>query len=111
MANKNDLNPGQKLWFVPGMNHRNESPRFVTISKVGRKFFEVSEILYSRFFIDTLSADGQGHCPIGCCYLDQAPWLNRQAWEEFQLKVEKARTTPSGATVDSINQVAKLLGL
>ena len=47
---------GQKLWLVRSHHYRNDdrTPKEVTISKVGKKYFELEDYPRAKFEIETL---------------------------------------------------------
>lgn len=55
----NKLKVGQTVWLVK-KNQPNITPQERTISKIGRKYFELSGERDTRFFIETLEIDN-GH--------------------------------------------------
>ncbi|MFQ3543547.1 hypothetical protein Q7A53_05630 [Halobacillus rhizosphaerae] len=69
MTNKERLKVGMKLYLQPtgNMARRTKEVKEVTVSKVGRKYFEVEELWRDKFAIDDLrdvteySNDWQGY--------------------------------------------------
>ena len=62
---------GQKIYLKPIGNKARYSQEIkeVTIGKVGKKYFELEENHYGRFFIDTMSQDCGQYISGYTCYL------------------------------------------
>jgi len=66
----NDLKVGQTV-FIKGLNNRHGAGvAEATITKVGKKYFEVDPTWYGRFYIDTLLHDAKRYSPQHKVYLD-----------------------------------------
>jgi hypothetical protein len=100
---------GQKLWYVG--NRRGSEPRWVEVSKVGRKWIETERGL--RFDIATLNADGGQYTSPGRAWITQeahayAVEKNRR-WSEFRTMVERSWHCPDGIEVEDINELERKL--
>lgn len=88
------------------------APGFVTVTKVGRKWAEISARGY-RIDKETLAIDGGGYTSPGRCYLtkdehDAAENL-RRAWSKLRDYVDRKYTAPEGVTVDAIEAALRVL--
>lgn len=108
------LEVGQKLWFVDQHSYRKASERGheVTITKIGRKWATIGPGL--RIDLQTLWADGGAYSSPGRCYLSADDYLSEMAkvdlWRDFSSRVSRYNP-PNGVTVETIRQVADLLGI
>lgn len=106
----NNLNKGQKLWFVP--SQRGYSQREVEIVKVGRVYAEIDN--NRRIFISDLTVDGRGYSSPGTCYLSREEYEKESALQEawFLLRDEiGARYNAKNCTINDILKAAELLSL
>ena len=103
---------GQTLWFVP-INHRYRQPEEVSITKVGRKWLELSNGY--RADIKTLIVDGGGYAPPANLYISQSAYEDKvareSAWNALRAKISNLYKVPSGITVDVIENVRAQLGI
>lgn len=99
---------GQEL-FWQGLGNYRHNNCLVTVTKVGRKWAELS----NRHRIDmvTLSADGKGYSSPGACWLSQAHYEAKViTGTAFTNLKNKMRFQPSdGVTIQDIYEAAKLL--
>jgi hypothetical protein len=86
---------GDKILLVPTRNHHGGGTveREVTISKVGKKYFEVEGMPRSRFFIDTLQHDGREYTSLYRGYLTQQEILDER--EAAKLSKELSEYFPN----------------
>ncbi|MFN7927898.1 MAG: hypothetical protein U0Y68_08115 [Blastocatellia bacterium] len=107
MANPHNLQPGQKLWYVP--NWKQSAPRELTIEKIGRKWATTA---YERVDLETLRVDGGQYGSPGQCYLSREAYETHQVtmrtWMNFCQRLTPTRTR---ATLEQIQQAAALLGI
>ncbi len=103
---------GQELYFEPGRySNRKEAGSMVTITKVGRKWLQLS----NGFRVDagTLIADGGKYSSPGTCYKDRAAReavvAAETAWSS--LRHGMGYTVPAGVTAAHIAHARRLLGL
>ncbi len=96
---------GQELWFVPQTWGRPVEGSATKITKVGRKWLELSN--GRRACVKSLETGYDQ------CYLTRADYEKERelfrAWQELDGLIE--RRPPEGVTLDKINQARKLLGL
>lgn len=112
VMDKSEFKVGQVLfWEWSSYTHRRRENEDVTITKIGRKWLELSN--GHRVDKETLVADGGKYSPAGRCYLDRAAREEesraKKAWSD--LKERMGYSVPSGVSADDIEQAAKLLGL
>lgn len=102
---------GQELWFVPQQRYLGK-PRFVTVTKVGRVWAQISEGGY-RINKDTLAVDGQGFTSPGKCYasreLYEAETQRQETWSDLRRKIDRTWGAPDYVTAADIAAAAKLL--
>lgn len=100
---------GQKLWFVP--NERHGNPREVTVTKVGRKWFETDGYT-PRISVESLKADGGQYLSPGRCYLSKSEHTHAvattQAWSEFKRQIERMWQSPD---LEQITAAREALGM
>lgn len=111
--NPHNLQPGQKLWYVPE-DPRWEKTREVTVAKIGNRWAELGRKDF-RADLETLEVDGGKYSSPGRCYLSREAWeeekLLRAAWREFQRDVERANAEGGLITVENISAARQVLGL
>ena len=108
---------GQQLWFVPkhiSPNGHGEQPRFVTVTKVGRKwvrytdFNRCAEIATGRVFECSSS-----QYILGQCYVDRDKWLAdaelRCAWDAFRRHVERLYVVPDRVTQEWLVEARRII--
>ena len=92
---------GQQLWYVTSVRYRNN--RLVTVTKVGRKYFETDE--RDQWHIDTWRQ--KTDYTSGTLYLAEQEWLDDKAlaiaWGELQNTI-RDRYFPA-LTLEQIQQV------
>lgn len=109
---------GQKLYFEPGRyiepgrySNSNEAGSMVTITKVGRKWLQLSN--GCRIDAETLIADGGKYSSPGTCYKDRAAReavvAAQAAWSSLRHRM--GYTVPAGVTAEHIVHARRLLGL
>src|SRR5690349_21160293 len=85
---------GDVLWYVPNSRHQNA--KSVTVTKVGRKYFDVDGWA-PRIAIDTWLADGGQHISPGACYESEdahkAFIAQASAWSDFRRDVSNEYTS------------------
>jgi hypothetical protein len=103
---------GQRLYFEPcRFSNRKEAGALVTITKVGRKWLQLS----NGFRVDaqTLIADGGKYSSPGTCYKDRAAReavvAAEAAWSSLRHRM--GCTVPKGVSAQDIAHAARLLGL
>jgi len=102
---------GQMLWLVPP--DRQQSPGWVTVEKIGRKWAFVS----GRRKVDALTLEsertGFGHDTHGTFYLTQEEWREeerrRKMWRTIRGNIDLS--PPDDISTDAIRQAAALLGI
>lgn len=75
---KNEIKVGQDIWYRvygrrmggDGLLHKS------TVSKVGKKYFEIADLYGERFFIDSLTNDGKGYSSSCQAYLSEQDRLD-----------------------------------
>lgn len=96
---------GQKLWYVP-RELRRADPREVTVTKVGRKWADVSGG-HGRINVETLEVDGRGYSSPGKCWRSREEYEAYdalcKAWDELRTLLSRHWSPPAGVT---LNQVA-----
>lgn len=103
---------GQELYFEwCRYSSRNGHGEAVTITKVGRKWLELSN--GHRVDKIRLVADGRGYSSPGTAYLSreerEAQVRLQDAWR--RLRVQMASVPGNGVTAERVAEAAKLLGL
>lgn len=105
---------GQSLWYVPE-DRPWEKPRYLTVTKVGRKWLELDEAGLKACQL-TLKCDRKNspHNP-GRCWLTKADYeryLKRHgAWRHFRRQVQDRWTAPESVTLEQILAASDLLRL
>lgn len=112
VMDKSEFKVGQVLfWEWSSYTHRRRENEDVTITKIGRKWLELSNGY--RVDKETLVADCGKYSPAGRCYLDRAAREEelrvQNAWRDLNRRM--GYSVPSGVSADDIEQAAKLLGL
>ncbi len=76
----NEIKEGQEVYFLYIGHRRNEKhePIATTVTKVGRKWFEIADAAYTRFSIETLQNDGKGFSPSSRVILSLSDYINEQ---------------------------------
>lgn len=77
---KTKLEVGQKI-FIQSLDNRRGADtelKECTVTKVGKKYFEVDSFYMGRFFLDTLFQDGKGYSA------GYRAYLTRQDYEDEQ---------------------------
>lgn len=97
--------------FVKPTNRRSSFTS--TITKVGRLYATLSGDRY-RMRLSDWRIDGEGRSSPGTCYPSEAYYNEKialiTAWNKFSRTIMYT-TVPDGATVETIEQAAKLLGV
>ena len=109
---------GQQLWFIPNdirPDGRGEQPRFMVVTKVGRKWLQL-EGFSRRASIETgLVFEGNaGEWCHGQCYVDrdayQADADLTKAWREFRERVERLQSVPELVTQEWLVESRRVIG-
>lgn len=104
--NKHKLTVGQKLYRVR-TNRWAYPNQEVTVSKIGRKYFEVEEMYRDRFHLDTLTHDSK-YTSSYQCYLSMGEYLNEQERKRL-FKETKDKLASKGkislAKLEAINKI------
>lgn len=106
---------GQTLWFV-GNAMGNFKHVFgpVTVTKVGRKWADITGVFKGRIDVSTGHADASGYSRPGTCYESRLAWLNQEgadlAWNALRLAIVHHKR-PEGLSFEAIEHVAQQLGL
>jgi len=99
---------GDKLWYVPRERYMG-SPRELTVTKVGRVWFETDGRRGLRFRIDTMQADGGQYISPGRAYWSREFYELESAldaeWEKFRNMILNTRHRPE--SVEYIQQIQK----
>jgi hypothetical protein len=107
----------QTVWVK--MHHPSVGLKPYTITKIGRKWAELSTPLHSvsryRFDVATGELDGHGYSTPGTVYLSEEAYAEElaisTAWSAFQSQVRYVHRAPKGVTPEAISQALKLLGI
>lgn len=87
----NKIQVGQKVYALRTGYSAIES-RFneATVTKVGRKFFEIDSPMFHkpRFFIDTLKHDGGGYMSMGRVYLNEQDYHEERRISKITSEVD-----------------------
>ncbi|AGH56791.1 hypothetical protein Phi19:2_gp013 [Cellulophaga phage phi19:2] len=99
---------GQLIYFEPQGNasRYNKDIKTCTISKIGRKYFEVKEIRNARFFIETLKHDGGEYCSNYSGYLSLKEIQDKK--EAHKLNEEISRYFTLNSTRVSLEKMRKI---
>ena len=107
------LKEGQKLWFVgcTMSNHRKERGE-VTVTKVGRKWADITGTLNGRIDVETFAVDGKGYPSPGKCYESEDAWKEKEEADTLwrDLHIALGRTRPVDVSREKILEAASLLG-
>ena len=114
MSNPYNLKVGQELWFVSPYAHRPN--QHVAIKSVGCKWAQLDWHSEIRVNLETLKGDIPNYSSRhGRFYLTKEEWENeralRTAWDRFQADIRQVSALPASATVASIDEARRLLGL
>ena len=106
---------GQVVWVEI---ERNRKPvgEDATVTKVGRKWVDVSGFRGRRFDIETWALDGGKYSSPGCVYPCREARENEvariRAWRNLSDAIDRYRySAPPNMTIEAIQQAAELLGL
>ena len=101
---------GQRLLYVPAQNRG--PPREVTVTRVGRKWFEANGV-YSRISIETLWVDGGQYGSPGRCWLSaesyEAEKSRQAAWSEFKSLMDRHYAAPADVSISQIENARRAL--
>ena len=108
---KKQLAVGDTVWLVWNDRRRGEH----VVSKVGRKWVYICDGHY-RFDVDTWRVDGGKCSSLATVYESKKACEKEEslenAWRQFAENVRRQHgAVPSGATEETIEQAAKLLGI
>ena len=112
---KKQLSVGDAVWLVWNDGRRGE-PQEAVVAKVGRKWVYIHDMFY-RFDVDTWRVDGGEYSSSpAIIYESKEAWEKEvsleNAWRRFAENVRnRYGNVPSGATEETIEQAAKLLGI
>jgi hypothetical protein len=117
--NAQKLSVGQELYMAP-LQNRMGHPRFVRVTRVGRKWADVESGYqvgkgydFGRIDIDSLYMDAGEYSPRYRCYLSKEEYEARvalqNAWEEFSRLVDKTRRAPENVTLSQIENARRAL--
>lgn len=107
---------GQQLWFVPKQNGRREQPRFMTVTKVGRTWLQLSEFnLRAEIETGLVFECHSRQCSLGQCYVDRDRWQAedelRSAWDAFRRHVDGLYNKPKLVTLEWLTEAIRVIGL
>lgn len=110
------LKVGDILWRVYHDKRRGD-PSFVQVSKVGRKWADITWLGHShvtgRIDVETLRMDGGDHSSPGTCYRSKKDYEAKvdlqKAWEEMYRRL--CHIVPKGITLERIKELSKEFGL
>ena len=107
------LTVGQELWMVP-IERYVGAPRAVTVTKVGRKWAEISERGY-RVDLVSLMVDGGQHSSPARCFLSQeahvAEYYREACWKAMRNHFTHKWNAPNGLLIEQIKVAAMALGV
>lgn len=110
MTASRKFSEGDALYWVP--MHRG-NPTDVTVTKVGRKWLELSNRY--RVSVDDLSIDGKGYTVEARCFhsqTDYALWKARnEAWAKVHEKIHRFYRAPDEVSTEGIVQIMEILGI
>lgn len=100
---------GQQLWC--SYSQIRSTPEYVSITKVGRKWLELSNRY--RAEKETLKLDGGAYSSPGQCYIskeefDNVVFLNDK-WNEFQRLIRNGYARPKHLTADMIDGMMSMI--
>jgi hypothetical protein len=105
---------GQVLWYVPEDTPW-EKPRFVEITKVGRKWLELNEPGLRACRLTLMCDRRNSPHKQGRCWLTKADYerhLKRHsAWRHLRRQVQDKWTAPDSVTLEQIQAASDLLRL
>ena len=104
---------GQVVW-VETEQRRKSTVEEATVTKVGRKWVDISGRYKRRFNIETWALDGVNylsHGQVYPCREEREKEVYRfRAWRNLSDAIDRYRVPPN-VTIEAIHQVAELLGL
>ena len=112
----NQIKEGQEVYYLY-YGHRykgkESEPVATTVTKVGRKWFEVECAKWDRFSIEDLKNDGKGYSSSSRIILSLWDYRNEQEYNKLKDKIsEYFRVGLSNkATLEQLRQVAKVLNI
>jgi hypothetical protein len=112
----NILEVGQKVFYLHigyRRNERNDSQLYeATVSKIGRKWFEVEELSFTRFSLEDLRNDGKGFTSSYRIVLSKEDFELEQEHYKLRGKVEDFfRYGANKATLQQLKDIAKVLNI
>lgn len=106
-----DFKVGQSV-VVDWCGYNNHRATEETITKIGRKWVEITEGRY-RFDPRNMFLDGKGHNHPGKVYLSRAELNDKQErerlWRSITRRVRDVYSPPAYLTLEQLQQLAKLL--
>lgn len=110
MSNPHNFQVGQSLYLVPNRGCGYRCSGVVSISKVGRKWATLDND--SKMDLQTLDIDGGGYSSPGKCYLSEQEYIEYKEKKDYWLRLRnKIPISPPACTLETLKQVAALLGL
>lgn len=101
---------GQVLLYVPH-DLRRAAPYEVTVTKVGRKWAEISG--RNRIDVKTLALDARGYSSPGRCWRSLAEYeadkALQEAWRELRQLMDKQWYVPDGVGLNQIKNAKRAL--
>jgi uncharacterized tellurite resistance protein B-like protein len=112
-SEKAKIQVGQKLWLVAThyYNHEKKEPVEVTVSKVGRKYFELTEKPRKKFNINNLREENETNYQ-DQCYLSLQEILDKTERQSLIGRVRKIFSSyacPNEITLEQIRKIAEVL--
>lgn len=113
MSNPHNIEVGQKLFFVRGINrskYGNNNDYWVTVEKIGRKWAKLSD--HCQVNLENLVVDGGRYSSPGRCYLSDTEYFKEreksELWGSIWRFVRNQRGTPDLPT-ETLKEIAGLL--
>lgn len=110
--NVHDLEVGQKLYVVDGLNFHQVNKRWMEVIKIGRKWVTVkSDWIEYRVHIETLRIDGGVYSSPGRAYLSEQHYedgvLRRQLWDGIKSRIP--HNCPAHLRLDELRLIDSLV--
>lgn len=110
------LKVGDKIWYIMTKSYSfNRTPVLIesTVSKVGKKYFEIEGLLRYRFFLDTLKHDGGNYSSEYKAYITDLDYYNEVETEkEYEkLKIAFSSSNSGKFTLEQLKKTREILGL
>lgn len=114
MENKNKLQVGQKVWVETYSERYGQKSTLSEseISKIGKKFFEVTHSGYShgRYYIETLEHDGGDYSSKGRIWLSEQDYKDQIEAEKLNYEFRKLfQYSGSGLSLDQLRRIKSIV--